>query len=202
MTTSGHGAAPRNSPRWEWRVWSAAGTAVVVRRRDLEPGEEPVRLVPEAQIQRWFDEFPREVRRILEALPGSPPGWRSREEMLLARRRLKQAFDRGELALLAPRAPQPGGRAGADQPPPPEPEKSAQASAGEGTAGEKTYFACQLLNEEGKPMVGEAFSLTVTDGSARKGNLDSEGSVYVPRIDPGQCQITFPDIRLNPRKKK
>ena len=36
-----------------------------------------------------------------------------------------------------------------------------------------------------------------------KGKLDANGEVYVPPIlPPGDCTISFPNIHLNPRKRK
>ncbi len=184
--------------RREWRfVWSGQ-SALVVRRSELEPGEKPVPAVSEEQIRRWFDELPVRVASLLSALPSAPTRWRNREEMLAAVRRIKQGFERGELALLPSQTgSDSGGGGGQPQAPPPPPPQKASAFGSE-----KTYFTCQLLDEDGSVMRDESYRLAVTDGSSRTGALDSDGSVYVPRIDPGDCTIAFPEIRLNPRKKK
>jgi hypothetical protein len=76
---------------------------------------------------------------------------------------------------------------------PPEPPK----------APEKTWFRARLLDEEGQPMAGEDYILITTDRAKRKGKLDSNGEVYIPPIlPPGNCTISFPNIHLNPLKKK
>ena len=77
-------------------------------------------------------------------------------------------------------------------PPPPKPETK-----------EKTWFQCQVLDEEGIPMSGERYTLVDSDGGRHEGKLDDEGKVYIPPIlDPGDCTIRLPDIHLNPRKRK
>ena len=68
---------------------------------------------------------------------------------------------------------------------------------------EKTWFRARLVNEDGLPMSGEDYTLVDTDGAQRKGKLDSNGEVYIPPIlPPGKCTIGFPNIHLNPWKKK
>ena len=67
----------------------------------------------------------------------------------------------------------------------------------------KTWFRARLLDEEGQPMANEDYVLVDTDGAKRKGKLDSNGEVYSPPLLPvGNCTITFPNIHLNPLKKK
>ncbi len=68
---------------------------------------------------------------------------------------------------------------------------------------EKTWFQCQVLDEEGIPMAGERYTLLDSDGGRHEGKLDADGKVYIPPIlDPGDCTIRLPDIHLNPRKRK
>jgi hypothetical protein len=67
----------------------------------------------------------------------------------------------------------------------------------------KTWFRARLLDEDGEPMAGEDYVLVDTDGVKRKGKLDPQGEVYIPPIlPPGKCTISFPNIHLNPLKKK
>ena len=77
--------------------------------------------------------------------------------------------------------------------PPPEPPKPV----------EKTWFRAKLVDEEGQPMAGEDYVLVTSDGANRKGKLDANGEVYIPPIlPPGDCTISFPNIHLNPLKRK
>ncbi len=81
----------------------------------------------------------------------------------------------------------------APAPPPPELPKKP----------EKTWFRMQLLNEEGSPMAGEDYEVVDSDGAKRKGKLDANGELYIPPVlTPGECSIKFPNIHLNPRKRK
>jgi hypothetical protein len=121
--------------------------------------------------------------------------------------RLEDAFHRGRLLLVEDNllqnrstggsgegkddSGQPGA-APADVPPP-------RASS----PPEKTWFRARLLDEDGEPMAGEDYVLVDTDGVNRKGKLDAQGEVYIPPIlPPGKCTITFPNIHLNPLKRK
>jgi hypothetical protein len=69
---------------------------------------------------------------------------------------------------------------------------------------EKTWIKIVLLDEDGQPMKNEKFKLGLPDGSSRDGKLDAEGSIYIPpTLDPNkECTVSFPEIHLNPRKKK
>ncbi|MBX9600442.1 MAG: hypothetical protein K2X35_05540 [Bryobacteraceae bacterium] len=69
---------------------------------------------------------------------------------------------------------------------------------------EKTWIKFQLFDEDGQPMKNEKFKLGLPDGSSRDGKLDAEGSIYIPpTLDPNkECTVSFPEIHLNPRKKK
>lgn len=67
----------------------------------------------------------------------------------------------------------------------------------------KTWFRARLIDEEGQPMANEDYVLIDTDGARRQGKLDTQGEVYIPAIlPPGNCTISFPNIHLNPRKRK
>jgi hypothetical protein len=58
----------------------------------------------------------------------------------------------------------------------------------------KTWIEIVLIDDKGKPVPGEKYRLRITDGSMREGNLDSEGSVRVNGIDPGSCEVSFPNL--------
>jgi hypothetical protein len=52
-------------------------------------------------------------------------------------------------------------------------------------------------------MAGEDYVLVDSAGTRKEGKLDADGEVYIPSILPyGDCTISFPNIHLNPRKKK
>ncbi len=60
---------------------------------------------------------------------------------------------------------------------------------------EKTHWiAIELVDEEGKPVPDEDYRITLPDGSAVEGSLNSRGKDRIDGIDSGNCQITFPNL--------
>lgn len=60
-----------------------------------------------------------------------------------------------------------------------------------------------LNDEDGEPMAGEDYQVVDSAGATHKGKLDDNGEFYIPPTLPaGNCKIQFPNIHLNPRKKK
>jgi hypothetical protein len=59
---------------------------------------------------------------------------------------------------------------------------------------ETTWIAIELVGEDGLPIPGEAYQITLPDGSIREGILDSAGKAMLRGIDPGQCGVTFPRL--------
>jgi len=58
-----------------------------------------------------------------------------------------------------------------------------------------TWIAIELLGEDGKPIPGVAYQVTLPDGSTRDGTLDNTGKAMIRGIDPpGQCGVTFPQL--------
>jgi hypothetical protein len=58
----------------------------------------------------------------------------------------------------------------------------------------KTWVAIQLIDEQQKPAPSARYRITLPDDSIREGTLDEEGTTREDGIDPGQCQISFPEI--------
>jgi hypothetical protein len=61
-------------------------------------------------------------------------------------------------------------------------------------ATETTWIAIELLGEDGLPIPGEAYQITLPDGSTRDGALDNTGKAMIRGIDPDQCGVTFPQL--------
>jgi hypothetical protein len=59
---------------------------------------------------------------------------------------------------------------------------------------EKTWVEIMLVDDKMKPVAGQPFVITTPDGARRSGVLDSDGRARVSGIDPGSCDISFPDI--------
>ncbi len=44
------------------------------------------------------------------------------------------------------------------------------------------------------PVPGERYRIKLPDGTLAEGTLDENGYARVDGFDPGQCEITFPDM--------
>jgi hypothetical protein len=58
----------------------------------------------------------------------------------------------------------------------------------------KTWIEIILEDQDDKPVAGIKYRLRITDGSVREGELDGKGSTRVDGIDPGMCEIMFPEL--------
>jgi len=60
---------------------------------------------------------------------------------------------------------------------------------------EKTsWIAIELVGEDGNPIPGEPYRITLADGTTvADGTLDEKGRARVNHIDPGNCKVTFPN---------
>jgi type VI secretion system secreted protein VgrG len=58
----------------------------------------------------------------------------------------------------------------------------------------KSWIEIELKDEDGNPVPGERYRITLPDGSVYEGTLDEKGLARVDHIDPGTCQITFPEL--------
>ena len=56
------------------------------------------------------------------------------------------------------------------------------------------YIEIVLVGEDGKPIAGEPYKITMPDQSVASGTTDGKGMARVDGIpDAGSCQITFPN---------
>ncbi len=59
----------------------------------------------------------------------------------------------------------------------------------------KSWIEIELLDEEGNPVAGERYRVTLPDGSTiAEGTTDENGLAKVSNIDPGSCKVTFPNL--------
>jgi hypothetical protein len=85
----------------------------------------------------------------------------------------------------------------APQAPQKKPPKNSESS----DTGVKTWVAIRLLDEDGNPVPDVAYSVTLPDGSIMTGSLDDQGFARFDDIDPGQCQVSFPEIHAREWKR-
>ena len=65
----------------------------------------------------------------------------------------------------------------------------------EGTEEEpKVWIEIELVDEEDNPVPGEKYKCTMKDGTVDTGTLDNKGFKRIEGMDPGECQITFPNL--------
>jgi len=62
----------------------------------------------------------------------------------------------------------------------------------------KSWIEIVLEDEASKPVPGEAYRITLPDGSTlAEGTLDEKGFARVDGIDPGTCKVTFQNLDKN-----
>ena len=62
-------------------------------------------------------------------------------------------------------------------------------------ADKKHFIEINMVDSDGNPVAGEAYKVTLPDGTTvADGTLDSKGHARVDNIDPGNCQVTFPNV--------
>ena len=146
-------------------------------------------MFPVGYLRRWLQE--PDARRTLlsifttlygalDVLPAADD-----EVALRIEPALRQAFERYDLIVLTPR------RANASPPGPELPPPSKPPSK---PPGPKTFIEIVLLDDNGKPVAGEAYKIVLPDGSIRQGTLDQKGFAREDNLDPGVCDVSFPKI--------
>ncbi len=56
------------------------------------------------------------------------------------------------------------------------------------------WIEIELIDEADEPVPSEKYEIKLPDGSVAKGTLDGNGFASVDGIDPGTCEITFPNL--------
>jgi len=65
-----------------------------------------------------------------------------------------------------------------------------------------TWIEILLVDEAGAPVAGEPYQIVLPDGqTAAEGTLDEKGFVRIDGIDPGTCQVSFPQLDMDAWKK-
>ena len=56
------------------------------------------------------------------------------------------------------------------------------------------FIEIGLRDRDGKPVPGVRYTVKLPDGSERSGRLDRNGFARISGIDPGTCEVSFPDL--------
>lgn len=68
-------------------------------------------------------------------------------------------------------------------------------STSEENKDKKSWIEIVLVDDDDRPVPGEAYRITLPDGTTlAEGTLDENGFARVDGIDPGTCQVTFPNL--------
>jgi len=59
---------------------------------------------------------------------------------------------------------------------------------------ELTWIEIELIDEADQPVPGIEYRLRLVDGTIRFGKLNQDGYARVDGIEPGTCEVTFPDL--------
>ena len=177
----------------EWLIRDSAAAYIIFRWRPLQPDEVAAVYLPtSAVINAWLDNpnLQTFVREMYESAFGMPVGktldYNRKQELV---RQLEGAFQRRVLVCLRAARMVPGAKSQEGEkpapppaPPPPRPTKT------------KTWIEIELVDDKGKPVVGERYRIVLPDGSQEEDRLDGNGRARLNNLDPGECQISFPDI--------
>lgn len=61
-------------------------------------------------------------------------------------------------------------------------------------AKETSWIELELIGIDDKPITGELYLVTASDGRTYRGSTDHVGKGRVAGIEPGACKITFPNL--------
>jgi hypothetical protein len=69
-----------------------------------------------------------------------------------------------------------------------------EATQGEAPTEENHYIEINVVDDEGNPMPGIAYELTLPDRRKRTGTTGANGQIYVDGIDAGSCKLRLPAL--------
>lgn len=151
-----------------------------------------------ARLGSWFPEGwggdERLLAEICLSLDGDFPASGVPESGWL-RRTVRRALQDGRLVAVRSLLPAPGGSMGdtAEEVRTPQPEAREQ----------KTWVEIVLVDDSDppKPVPFKRYRLELPDGSTRQGRLDANGAATLTGIDPGTCEVSFPELDANDWKQ-
>ncbi len=132
-----------------------------------------------------------EQMRTLRNLVGkhSPDAHRMKDEEVV--RQLALYLVRGDIKVIRKRTLRGGGiKEEVETPPKQESAPGAKSAAPK----KNSWIEITLVGMEGQPVPGERYMITLPDGSTQEGRLDADGYAEYYGINPGSCQIWYPDL--------
>jgi hypothetical protein len=84
-----------------------------------------------------------------------------------------------------------------EEPPAPVDMPRPARTPSQATDPEKTWVEVKLVDDKGKPVPGQKYRIKTPDGVVHEGTLDEQGTAMLSGLDPGGCDISFPDIDGN-----
>lgn len=61
----------------------------------------------------------------------------------------------------------------------------------------RSWIEIYLRDADGKPVPGQRFRIKLPDGSTEEGKLDDFGHAEFNDINPGTCEVSFPDLDVD-----
>lgn len=177
-----------------WMLPARGSDWLVVPAICAEARESKRNRVPDVFVTSALDHWlttpiARTLHAMYEALGGNAPRGQSGLERGRYEQRLKQrlteAFMHGELVALEVERPV--------LTPPAWPEPT-WLRPQEAPVAEPTWLAIELKDAEGRPVPHARYVVTLPDGDTREGTLNKNGYARVDGVNPGQCQVTFPEL--------
>jgi hypothetical protein len=107
-------------------------------------------------------------------------------------RQIRLGLDSGRLLLTLCREERLEGSVGAkDEQSSAEPSRRAVSPP---SRARKTWIEIELVDEAGDPVPNAPYRIELPDGRTVEGRLDDNGLARHSNIDPGNCQVSFPEI--------
>jgi type VI secretion system secreted protein VgrG len=76
----------------------------------------------------------------------------------------------------------------------PDTQPASQDPAQQEQQQEPSWIEIKLVDEDNRPVVGESYQITLPNNQVAGGMTDANGVGRVEGFDPGQCQVTFPEL--------
>ncbi len=186
--------------RKTWRLQATFETYEVIRGSDLLPNNVASQRIA-ANFDRWLtDPMARQaildMCQSLQGPNGAPSRGKSPDEWRrYLKSQLEDALRRGDLVLLPISYSNAGPSNGEDNGASSQPESS--LSPAPRPQRNKTWIEIELVDDQDNPIPNERCRLELPDGSIWEGTTDAGGIARVDYIDPGECEVNFPNIDLN-----